>query len=52
MVGQRSDVVVFGVGACPFALEILSQYNRLIWEGICEVGERLARLGVVLLGLS
>ena len=51
MVGQLSDVVVFGVGACLFALELTSQYNRVMWKGICEAGKRHARLGVVLLGL-
>ena len=51
MVGQLSDVAVFGIGACPVALEVTSQYKRVMWEGICEAGKRLARLGVVLLGL-
>jgi hypothetical protein len=51
MVGQLSDVVVFGVGACLDALKVTFQYNRVMWEGNCEAGKRLACLGVVLLGL-
>ncbi len=51
MVGLLSYVVVFGVGACPVALEVTTQYNRVMCEGICEVGERLARLRVFLPGL-
>ena len=51
MVGQMLDIVVFGVGVCPDALEVTSKYNRVMWEGICEARNRLARLGVVLLGL-
>jgi hypothetical protein len=52
VLGQLSDITVFGVGACLVALEVTSQYNRVMWEGACEAGKRLARLGVVFLGLG
>jgi len=38
IIGQLLDVVVFGVGAYPTALEVSLQYDRVIWEGICEAG--------------
>ena len=50
-VGQLSVVVVFGVWACLVAMEVTTQYNRVMWGGICEAEERLPRLRVVLLGL-
>ena len=34
-VGHASDVIVFGVRAIPFGLEVPSQDEEVVWESVC-----------------